>query len=31
VLHQGRKLADGPSAEVARDPAVHEVYLGANR
>jgi len=31
VLHQGRKLADGPSAEVARDPAVLEVYLGANR
>jgi branched-chain amino acid transport system ATP-binding protein len=29
VLHQGRKLADGPSAAVARDPAVLEVYLGA--
>jgi branched-chain amino acid transport system ATP-binding protein len=28
VLHQGRKLADASSAEVARDPAVLEVYLG---
>jgi ABC-type branched-subunit amino acid transport system ATPase component len=28
VLHQGRKLADGPPAEVARNPAVVEVYLG---
>jgi branched-chain amino acid transport system ATP-binding protein len=29
VLHQGRKLADGASADVARNPAVVEVYLGA--
>jgi branched-chain amino acid transport system ATP-binding protein len=29
VLHQGRKLADAASAEVARNPAVVEVYLGA--
>jgi branched-chain amino acid transport system ATP-binding protein len=29
VLHQGRKLADGASADVARDPAVVDVYLGA--
>jgi branched-chain amino acid transport system ATP-binding protein len=29
VLHQGRKIADGPSDVVARDPAVVEVYLGA--
>jgi ABC-type branched-subunit amino acid transport system ATPase component len=28
VLHQGRKLADGPPGAVARDPAVVEVYLG---
>jgi branched-chain amino acid transport system ATP-binding protein len=28
VLHQGRKLADAPPAEVARNPAVVEVYLG---
>jgi branched-chain amino acid transport system ATP-binding protein len=28
VLHQGRKLADGASADVARDPAVVDVYLG---
>ena len=28
VLHQGRKIADGPSEVVARDPAVVEVYLG---
>ena len=29
VLHQGRKLADAPSAEVARDPTVLAVYLGS--
>jgi ABC-type branched-subunit amino acid transport system ATPase component len=29
VLHQGRKLADGAAAAVARDPAVIEVYLGS--
>ena len=28
VLHEGRKLADAASAEVARNPAVVEVYLG---
>ena len=28
VLHQGRKIADGPAAMVARDPVVVEVYLG---
>jgi ABC-type branched-subunit amino acid transport system ATPase component len=31
VLHQGRKLADASPAAVARDPAVVEVYLGAER
>jgi ABC-type branched-subunit amino acid transport system ATPase component len=29
VLHQGRTLADAPPAEVARNPAVVQVYLGA--
>lgn len=29
VLHQGERLADGPTDEVARDPAVVQAYLGA--
>ena len=29
VLHYGEKLADGPPAEVARDPRVLQAYMGA--
>ncbi len=28
VMHQGRKLAEGPPEAIARDPAVIEAYLG---
>jgi branched-chain amino acid transport system ATP-binding protein len=31
VLRQGEKIADGPTQDVARDPAVIEAYLGAKR
>jgi ABC-type branched-subunit amino acid transport system ATPase component len=28
VLRSGEKIADGPTRDVARDPAVIEAYLG---
>ncbi|MBO6727304.1 MAG: ABC transporter ATP-binding protein [Rhizobiaceae bacterium] len=31
VMHQGRKLADGPPADVRADPAVQAAYFGHSR
>jgi ABC-type branched-subunit amino acid transport system ATPase component len=30
-LHLGEKLAEGPPAEIARHPAVVNLYLGSRR